>query len=108
MQTTTNIKCYNCDNYFDTDDIFHYGYCPECRKTTDYKDHSKLMAMKITRTKLVHFTDLDGKNRYFLNVKLGNMIRQHEINSIEYFDLKSAEDKHYIESIDRLKSKYDL
>ena len=104
----TTHQCFNCDNYYHTDNMFHFGYCEECRKSDEFKDHAKLMAMKATRTKLVHFTDLDGKDRYFLNVKLGNMIRQHEINRMEYLDLKSAEDLHYIESINRLKEKYEL
>lgn len=106
--SSRTFKCEYCDEWFESDNLFDNEWCPECKKSEEYKDYGRNKAMRLTRTKLVHFTDLDGKNRYFLNIKAGNFIRQQEINSIEYHDLKSAEEMHYIESINRFKAKYEL
>jgi hypothetical protein len=108
MNNSKTFQCEYCGDWFETDNIWNTDWCPTCSKLDEYKDHKRNKVMIQTRTKLVHFTDLNGKNRYFLNIKSGNMIRQQEINSIEYHDLKSAEEKHYLESINRFKIKYDL
>lgn len=105
---TVTFKCQYCDEWYDVPSVDSFGWCEECRKLEEFKEYGRNNAMRLTRTKLVHFTDLDGKNRYFLNIKSGNMIRQQEINFIEYHDLKSAEEKHYVESINRYKQKYEL
>ena len=60
------------------------------------------------KTKLIHITDLSGKDKYYFCFENGNEITQQEINRIEYFELKSAEEKHFNESVNRLKNKYEL
>lgn len=57
-------------------------------------------------TKLTHIVDLTGKDRYYLCFIRDKEIVQQEINRYEYIELKEAEDKHYNESINNLKTKY--
>lgn len=64
--------------------------------------------MEQAKTKLIHFTDLKGKDLYYLLIDDGSEIRQQEINSHEYFELKSAEIGHYRNEMLRLKEKYRL
>lgn len=58
--------------------------------------------------KLVHFTDLNGKDKYYLLINNGIELRQQEINAHEYLELKSAEKSHYEVEIKKLKHKYEL
>lgn len=64
--------------------------------------------MKTMNSKLIHFTDLSGNDRYMLAIDNGTEIRQQEINRHEYEELKAAETIHYRNEIVRLKEKYRL
>jgi hypothetical protein len=59
-------------------------------------------------SKLVHYTDLSGKDKYFLMINDGGTIRQQEINFHEYMDLKKAETINYEVGITKLREKYRL
>lgn len=64
--------------------------------------------MTETNCKLIHFSDLSGKEMYYMIIDDGKEIRQQEINAHEYNQLKSAEESHYLNQITDLKEKYRI
>lgn len=60
------------------------------------------------KTKIIHLIDLDGKDRYYFCIEKDNQVVQQEINHLEYHALKQAEDRHFQESVNRIKKKYEI
>jgi glutaredoxin-related protein len=110
-----DLSCQWCGNVEKTTDHlanFSNHICPDCEAANDYLEHKRIKNKKIimekTNTKLVHFTDLDQKDRYYLIIDNGAEVRQQEINHIEFKELKHAEESHYIVELVKLKDKYRL
>jgi len=60
------------------------------------------------KTKIIHLIDLDGKDRFYFCIETDGEVVQQEINHLEYHELKQAEDRHFKESVNRIKTKYEL
>lgn len=59
-------------------------------------------------SKLIHITDLSGRDRFYFCFENGIEIVQQEINQLEYSELKSAEQSHFQNTIKELKHKYRI
>lgn len=59
-------------------------------------------------TKLIHITDLSGKDKYYFCFEFANSVVQQEINRFEYELLKDAEEAHYTNEVTKLKHKYKM
>jgi hypothetical protein len=62
----------------------------------------------MSKSKLVHYKDLQDIEKYYLLIDNGNDVIQHEIIYNEYIELKNAEVKNYNQELKKIKDKYHL